>query len=70
MIEMTTPPSPFREGDLVQPKETADLALLLTGKRTPPGPVTAILGFGAHMVRQPDGREYPYGSHELEKVST
>ncbi|MGO8957222.1 MAG: hypothetical protein ACLQFR_07625 [Streptosporangiaceae bacterium] len=62
------PPSPFRVGDRVQPKEHADVSLHLDGQRTPPGRISAIKG-GAHFVKVRGRMVLPYGAHEIEKVT-
>ena len=67
MIDVTTP-SPFREGDIVRPVESADDLLILKGRRSPRGIIRRISD-GAHWVAL-DGipLALPYAAHELEAV--
>jgi hypothetical protein len=69
VIEVTAPPpSPFSEGDVVVPVESADDLLVLKGTRSCPGVIEAITG-GAHFVAF-DGipMALSYAAHELEKA--
>jgi hypothetical protein len=57
--------SPFTVGDKVRPKESSDVRMLW-GERTGPGRIVRVLDYGGHVVREQDGREFPYGPYELE----